>query len=172
MRTLTITATIRCTSNLISPHDRKNMNSICCIRTTFYILSVACHKGNHIRLFRATYMVDNTTYSSNLPKRLGLNIAQRRKQIGWTQANLAERMKMEPESISRFERGATLPSLATLELLAGELNVTVADLLAECSDSAYSEAQRISGWLSKLQPDARKIVLDGLQKLCVLLSRP
>lgn len=116
-------------------------------------------------------MVDNAVCTSDLPQRLGRNIAKRRKQIGWTQANLAERMKMEPESISRFERGATLPSLATLELLAGELNVTVADLLAECSDSAYSEAQRVSGWLSKLQPDARKMVLDGLQKLCALLSR-
>jgi len=116
-------------------------------------------------------MVDSTICTSDLPQRLGRNIAKRRKQIGWTQANLAERMKMEPESISRFERGATLPSLATLELLAGELNVTVAELLAECPDTAYSEAQRISGWLSKLQPDARKIVLDGLQKLCALLSR-
>lgn len=117
-------------------------------------------------------MVDNVICTSELPQRLGRNIAKRRKQMGWTQANLAERMKLEPESISRFERGATLPSLATLELLAGELNVTIADLLAECSGSAYSEAQRISGWLSKLQPDARKMVVDGLQKLCVLLNRP
>ena len=117
-------------------------------------------------------MVDNMVHTSDLSERLGGNITKRRKQIGWTQAKLAERMKMEPESISRFERGATLPSLATLELLASELNVTVADLLAECSDSAYSEAQRVSSWLSKLQPDVRKMVLDGLQKLCSLLSRP
>lgn len=136
------------------------------------ILSVSRWKHNHISLFRATYMVDSTICISDLPQRLGRNIAKRRKQIGWTQAHLAERMKMEPESISRFERGATLPSLATLELLAGELNITIADLLAEYSDSAYSEAQRISGWLSKLQPEVKKTVLDGLQKLCVLLSRP
>lgn len=116
-------------------------------------------------------MVDNVICTSDLPQRLGRNIAKRRKQIGWTQAHLAERMKMEPESISRFERGVTLPSLATLELLAGELNITIADLLAEYSDSAYTEAQRISGWLSKLQPEAKKTVLDGLQKLCVLLGQ-
>ncbi len=116
-------------------------------------------------------MVDSMPHTSDLPQRLGRNIVKRRKQIGWTQAKLAERMKMEPESISRFERGATLPSLATLELLAGELNVTIADLLAEYSDSAYSEAQRVSGWLSKLQPDAREMVLDGLQKICALLGR-
>jgi transcriptional regulator with XRE-family HTH domain len=115
-------------------------------------------------------MVDSTLFTTDLPLRLGRNIAKRRKQIGWTQALLAERMKMEPESISRFERGATLPSLTTLELLACELDVSMADLLAEYSDSAYSEAQRVSGWLSKLQPDTRKIVLDGLHKICVLLS--
>lgn len=116
-------------------------------------------------------MVDSSLSKSDLPRRLGCNIAKRRKQIGWTQAQLAERMKMEPESISRFERGATLPSLATLEILAGVLNVSIADLLTEYSDTAYSEAQRVSGWLSKLQPEARETVLDGLQKICDLLSR-
>lgn len=117
-------------------------------------------------------MVDNTPANSDLSQRLGRNIAKQRKQLGWTQAQLAEQMKLEPESISRFERGATLPSLATLELLAKELNVAIADLLAEYPDSAYSEAQRISGWLSKLQPDAKKTVLDSLHKICVLLARP
>jgi transcriptional regulator with XRE-family HTH domain len=117
-------------------------------------------------------MVDNNApCNSDLPQRLGRNIAKRRKQLGWTQAYLAEQMKLEPESISRFERGATLPSLTTLELLARKLNVSIADLLAEYSGAAYSEAQRISGWLSKLQPDAKKTVLDGLQKICALLDR-
>lgn len=112
-----------------------------------------------------------TSSDSSLPKRLGGNIADRRKALGWTQAMLAERMGMEPESISRFERGATLPSLATLEQLAALLNTTIADLLAECPEEAYTEAQRISALLSDLAPDARASVLDVVERVCGLLKK-
>lgn len=115
-------------------------------------------------------MVDFPSDSS-LPKRLGGNIANRRKDLGWTQATLAERMGMEPESISRFERGATLPSLASLEQLAAFLNTTIADLLAECPEDTYSEAQRISALLSDLAPEARSGVLDVVERVCGLLKK-
>lgn len=112
-----------------------------------------------------------TTRDSTLPKRLGGNIANRRKTLGWTQATLAEHMAMEPESISRFERGATLPSLASLEQLAAFLNTTMADLLAECPEDAYSEAQRISALLSDLTPEARLGVLEVVERVCRLLKK-
>ncbi len=115
-------------------------------------------------------MVD-TSPETPLSKRLGSNIAEQRKGKGWTQAVLAERMSMEPESISRFERGATLPSLATLEQLAALLDTTIADLLAECPEGAYSEAQRISALLSDLAPDARAGVLDVVERVCGLLKK-
>lgn len=105
-----------------------------------------------------------------MPKRLGNNIAERRKKLGWTQAMLAEHLGMEPESISRFERGATLPSLSTLEQLASILAVTIADLLAECPETTYSEAQRISALLSSLSPEARAGVLDIVERVCGLLN--
>lgn len=112
-----------------------------------------------------------TPSDSSLPKRLGGNIADRRKILGWTQAMLAERLGMEPESISRFERGATLPSLATLEELAAILNATIAGLLAECPEEAYTEAQRISALLSDLAPEARAGVLDVVERVCGLLKK-
>lgn len=115
-------------------------------------------------------MVENAS-ESLLPKRLGSNIADRRKSLGWTQAMLAEQMGMEPESISRFERGATLPSLSTLEQLATILKTTIADLLAECPGAAYSEAQRISALLAVLEPEARACVLDVVERVCGLLRK-
>jgi transcriptional regulator with XRE-family HTH domain len=115
-------------------------------------------------------MVDNSSESS-LSKRLGGNIADRRKTLGWTQAMLAEQMSMEPESISRFERGATLPSLSTLEQLATILKTTIADLLAECPEATYTEAQRISALLSVLDPEARAGVLDIVERVCGLLKK-
>ena len=44
-----------------------------------------------------------------LAQRLGTQISTLRKTKEWTQADLAERIGVEPETISRFERGATTP---------------------------------------------------------------
>lgn len=115
-------------------------------------------------------MVDPIT-DTPLPKRLGKNLAKTRKAKGWTQAALAEHLGMEPESISRFERGATLPSLATLEQIAAFLDTSIADLLAEYPDTAYTEAQRISALMADLEPDARAGVLSIVKTICTTLKR-
>ena len=115
-------------------------------------------------------MVESVTESS-LSKRLGANIAAQRKSLGMTQAALAEQMKMEPESISRFERGATLPSLATLEELSLVLKSTIADLLAECPSVSYKEEQRLAALLSPLSPRDRSALLDVLESICNLIPK-
>lgn len=114
-------------------------------------------------------MVDKI-FDKLLPKRLGKNLAKTRKAKGWTQAALAERLGMEPESISRFERGATLPSLTTLEQIAAYLDTSIADLLAEYPDTAYTEAQRISALMADLDPDARASVLSIVKIVCSTLK--
>jgi transcriptional regulator with XRE-family HTH domain len=115
-------------------------------------------------------MVD-TISDTPLPKRLGKNLANIRKSRGWTQAALAERLGMEPESISRFERGATLPSLTTLEQIAAFLDSSIADLLAEYPNTAYTEAQRISVLMADLEPDARAGVLSIVKIACAMFKR-
>ena len=66
-----------------------------------------------------------------LAVRLSRNIASRRRELNLTQAQLAERLCVDTETLSRFERGKHLPSLATLERLAAQLQTTVAILLEE-----------------------------------------
>jgi transcriptional regulator with XRE-family HTH domain len=77
---------------------------------------------------------------------------------------------MEPESISRFERGATLPSLATLEALAKVLDTTIADLLEECPGSAYSEEQRLATLMVNLSPPARAGLVHIVECFCRMLD--
>ena len=60
--------------------------------------------------------------SARLAKRLGGNLSGRRKQLGWTQEMVAERVGVDAETISRIERGAHLPSLPTLDRLAVRSN--------------------------------------------------
>lgn len=115
-------------------------------------------------------MVDPSKHPNPLAKRLGQNISQRRKALGWTQASLAERLDIEPESVSRCERGATLPSLMLLAQYAEVLETTIADLLSECPQGAYSEAQRISAMLSEVGPEARAFALETVENLCRLIK--
>lgn len=54
----------------------------------------------------------------DLKKYIGLRIKLARKQKGWTQAQLADRLDKAVETISHIERGATHTSLQTLEQIA------------------------------------------------------
>lgn len=100
-----------------------------------------------------------------LETRLARNIATRRKVLGLTQAQLAEKLGVETETLSRFERGKHLPSLATLERLAGLLQVTVSELLAEQPKVADDEALVISSWIAELD-DEDKLFARAILKQC------
>jgi transcriptional regulator with XRE-family HTH domain len=56
-----------------------------------------------------------------LEKRLGSQVAYHRKMAHVTQAELAERVNVATETISRLERGASMPSLTRLEQVAAAL---------------------------------------------------
>ena len=65
---------------------------------------------------------------SIIERRLGRRVAELRKLAGLTQAQLAERLDVATETISRLERGAAVPSLARLEGMAGEFGVEMWEL--------------------------------------------
>ena len=97
---------------------------------------------------------------------LGKSIGLKRKQLGWTQANVAEKLELDTETISRFERGVTLPSLLTLQKLAIALNTTTSELLAESSSQPTAQAEIISIWLSKLTEKDRLFVMQLIRRSC------
>jgi transcriptional regulator with XRE-family HTH domain len=61
-------------------------------------------------------------------KELGRRIAAYRRIAGMTQEQLAEKLRVTPETISRFERGVIAPSFERLEMLAAAFRVTLRDL--------------------------------------------
>lgn len=109
--------------------------------------------------------------SSALAERLGRNVAARRKSLGWLQAELAERLEVETETISRFERGLALPSLERLEELAGILGVPLKELLSESSSNHTDQALQIAGWLMLLTDEDRIFVADHVRLLCIHLGK-
>ncbi len=111
-------------------------------------------------------MVDSAKARLQLGKRLGKRIAQRRKAVDWTQDQLAERIGVDAETISRFERGVTVPSLITLDILARTLKTRTADLLAESSVEPSDQAIRISAWLAGLRSKDSEFVVEQIKTLC------
>ena len=63
-------------------------------------------------------------------KATGGLIARRRKELNWSQGDLAERLHVTDKAISKWETGRGLPSLDLLEPLAEALGLTVSELLS------------------------------------------
>ena len=59
----------------------------------------------------------------------GQFLNQLRREKGWTQKDLAERLYVSDKAVSKWERGLSLPDVALLLPLAGALGVSVTELL-------------------------------------------
>ena len=104
-------------------------------------------------------MVDKQKESARLAKRLGKKIAERRKNFAWTQDQLAERIGVDAETISRYERGANLPSLPTLDRLAIALQTEIGELLSRSASIKSEDTSKIGAWLEGLSVKDRNFVL-------------
>jgi len=98
------------------------------------------------------------------------NIGRRRRELGVTQAQLAERLGVETETLSRFERGKHAPTLRNLIRLAELLQTTVTDLLAEHKRAPCDDVLVISAWLQPLSSEDRLFALGVLKQCCDYLG--
>lgn len=116
-------------------------------------------------------MINKANIKKNLANKIGSSLSAHRKHAGLTQGELAEKIGVETETISRFERGATMPSLITLQMLAITLSTTITELIGEASAALNDQAQAISGWLITLSPSDREFATRQLQELCERLQK-
>lgn len=63
------------------------------------------------------------------PQALGKQITARRKALGLTQKELADKLLVTDGAVSKWERGINFPDVSLLEPLAAELDTSVVDLL-------------------------------------------
>lgn len=68
-------------------------------------------------------------------ERFGAFIQERRKELGLTQAELAEQLQVTDKAISRWERGVGFPGIDLLEPLAQALDITLIELMQSQRDS-------------------------------------
>ena len=87
-------------------------------------------------------------------KQLGTFIAERRKELGLTQALLAEQLYVTDKAISRWERGIGLPDISNIEALADALDVSLLELM---------QAQRNEGDDNISTKKAEELLLDTIR---------
>lgn len=108
-------------------------------------------------------MTGKSDIQKTLALKIGAYLSACRKREGVTQGELAERIGVDTETVSRFERGVTMPSLTTLQMLAVALNTTMAELVGEGSPMPNDQAKLISSWLVQLSAEDREMLMGMLK---------
>ena len=99
----------------------------------------------------------------DLQKRLGSRIRQIRSRAGITQAQLAERVDISPEFMSRLERGQKAPRLNTAGKIADALGITMVELFEfDQVDNGEKDdlLSAIQSLLATAEPDTLRLVLE------------
>lgn len=101
--------------------------------------------------------------SNDIAVRIGRNIAEARKAQSRTQADVAEAVGMDTVSLSRIERGVVTAGIATLDRIAGELNVPLGGLFGGVSANSTTLADNIITHLAPLHDEDRLFLMEQLQ---------
>jgi transcriptional regulator with XRE-family HTH domain len=103
---------------------------------------------------------------------IGKTIARWRNTLGLTQEQLALALEVDPVTISRFERGVTLPSLPTLHRMADVFGISLAGLLEEAPRGKRSDAELLAALMEPLSAAERDFVVETIKRFCALRKRP
>jgi transcriptional regulator with XRE-family HTH domain len=104
--------------------------------------------------------------SEQLRSQLGNRLRELREKHGFTQQQLAQAIGKSWETISNFERGKTLPSLVTLEQLAGLLRLSMRDFFDNrVIEPSISDLDIILAELRPLDPADKALAIELLRTL-------
>lgn len=109
--------------------------------------------------------------SEKLKIRIGKNIAAQRKRCGLTQLELAQKLSYSDKAISKWERGESLPDVATLMVLAEQFQITVNELVSD-PDALPEDTGSVQKTMGRvvektLKRKANRNIILGLSSLLV-----
>ena len=101
---------------------------------------------------------------------LGQRMAALRKQRGWTQSELAERLNTTVKMVTYYEREAGNPTQKTIEAIAKVFGISPVKLMGQVKKKSKddkptppSRLQKLTNRLSKLPPLKQQMVEDMLE---------
>ncbi|HDR9160673.1 TPA: helix-turn-helix transcriptional regulator [Burkholderia vietnamiensis] len=118
---------------------------------------------------RPSHLPADDNQDALLAARVGTAIAEQRRARGLTQAKLAEMIDLEQEAISRWERGARMPTLHRLQQLSDALDCSVDQLLQRGSKRPDDQLAMIADALSGLDTDERELVVNFVHQFADML---
>ncbi len=104
-------------------------------------------------------------FPEDFRRKLGGAIAERRKLGKLTQDDLAGLIEVDAETVSRFERGISLPSLERLWVIADALDVGMTDLLAVTSTLSNDQARSLATIMEGLTAADQRLLMEFAQLL-------
>jgi transcriptional regulator with XRE-family HTH domain len=126
-----------------------------------FVNNLCCFKFNMNRSTLKNKAVNTEDkLGKQLAKQLGVRLALRRRERGWTQAEFAEKLQVETETVSRFEQGHAVPSLKRLAFAAHILDVSLTDLMSGASHLAGDAAAELMEILKEVTPRQRMVLLE------------
>lgn len=75
-------------------------------------------------------------------KNFGKYITEKRKAVGLTQEELANRLYVIPTTVSKWERGITYPDITMITNLCRELHISEHEFFTACDDEAMNQEKR------------------------------
>ena len=112
-----------------------------------------------------------------LSGRVGRIIARHRATLGITQEQLSLALDVDPITISRFERGISLPSLTTIQRLCEIFGISLSEFFAGNAEPAprpatgNGEAAALMTLVDSLQKDERLFFIDTLKRYCRMSTK-
>lgn len=106
-----------------------------------------------------------------LARSVGKAIANRRSKAGLTQEEVAERLGVGNEAISRMERGTVMPTVGRLVALAQVFSCGVNDLISKSSPRTTDQGQRIADLLENHKAEDRAFLIAMLEQLSAHLTK-
>ncbi len=110
-------------------------------------------------------------------KRMGAFIAERRKELGLTQLQLAEKLHVTDKAVSRWERGVGLPDAGSMETIAEALEVSLLELVQgrrqeEAHISVEEADQLLTEALHLSELPLTAYLAKSMFAVCILMAVP
>ena len=100
-----------------------------------------------------------------LAREIGQTIAKYRQQAGLTQEQLAEKLGVGNETVSRIERGVILPSLVRLSDIADHLNCRTEELFADKTFAKQDRHTHLARLIDDLDHNDREWLVAMVEQM-------
>lgn len=110
----------------------------------------------------------NTTKRELLTSKIAANIAKRRKQLNMSQFELAEKLGVGLEAVSRIERGVTSLTIEKLAKIAELLGCGLSEMIEGCHEQPNDQFAYIKNAIVKLDSSDRAFLVAMIERFIEL----